>query len=71
VLLGIGGMVFPLAKFPAAARPVLAVLPPGALSTGLRDVLAHATGFPWLDLAILAAWAVAGIALAARTFRWE
>src|SRR5579875_3029071 len=71
VLLGIGGMVFPLDRFPAAARPVLAVLPPGALSTGLRDVLAHAGGFPWGDLAILAAWAIAGITLAARTFRWE
>ena len=46
LLLGVGGVVFPLTKFPAAARPVLELLPTGALSTGLRDVLQHGTAFP-------------------------
>jgi ABC-2 type transport system permease protein len=71
VLLGIGGVVFPLDKFPAAARPFLTLLPTGALATGLRAVLRDAAGVPLRDLAVLAAWAVVCIALAARTFRWE
>ena len=44
VLLGVGGVVFPLTKFPAAARPFLTLLPTGALATGLRAVLADAAG---------------------------
>jgi ABC-2 type transport system permease protein len=71
VLLGLGGVVFPLTKFPAGARPLLTLLPTGALATGLRAVLADAVGFPVRDLLVLAAWAVVGIGLAARTFRWE
>ena len=71
VLLGVGGVVFPLTKFPAGARPVLELLPTGALSTGLRDVLANGAVFPVKDVVTLAVWAVAGIGLAARYFRWE
>lgn len=71
VLLGIGGVVFPLTKFPRGARPLLELLPTGALSTGLRDVLANAVVFPVRDVVTLAVWAVAGIVLAARFFRWE
>ena len=71
VLLGIGGVVFPLTKFPSGARPLLELLPTGALSTGLRDVLAHGAAFPARDAVTLAVWAVAGIVLAARFFRWE
>jgi ABC-2 type transport system permease protein len=71
VLLGVGGVVFPLTKFPAGARPLLELLPTGALSTGLRDVLAAGAAFPVRDAATLAVWAVAGITLAARSFRWE
>ena len=51
VLLGIGGVVFPLTKFPRGARPLLELLPTGALSTGLRDVLANAAAFPVKDVA--------------------
>ena len=71
VLLGIGGIVFPLTRFPASARPVLTLLPSGALSDGLHAVLQHAAGLPVRDLAVLVVWAVVGIALAARLFRWE
>jgi ABC-2 type transport system permease protein len=71
ILLGLGGVLFPLSKFPASARPVLKLLPAGALSDGLRTVLAHSGGLPVRDLLVLCAWAVAAIALAARTFRWE
>jgi ABC-2 type transport system permease protein len=71
VLLGVGGVVFPLTRFPASARPALELLPTGALSTGLRDVLQHAAGFPAGNALTLAVWAVAGTAFAARAFRWE
>jgi ABC-2 type transport system permease protein len=71
IMLGLGGVLFPLTKFPAAVRPVLKLLPGGALSDGLRAVLAHGGGLPIADLLVLCAWAVAGIAVAARAFRWE
>lgn len=71
VLLGIGGVVFPLTKFPQGARPVLELLPTGALSSGLRAVLADGAAVPVKDVLTLAVWAVAGITLAARCFRWE
>lgn len=66
-----GGVMVPLSKFPSGAQDVLALLPITALSDGLRDVLQHRAGVPWGDLGILAVWAVAGLALAGRFFRWE
>jgi ABC-2 type transport system permease protein len=71
VLLGIGGVVFPLTKFPASMRPVLKLLPSGALSDGLRSMLQYGGGLPARDLVVLAIWAAVGIVLAARYFRWE
>jgi ABC-2 type transport system permease protein len=71
VMLGIGGVVFPLTKFPAGAQPVLKLLPAGALSDGLRSVLQFGSGLPARDLLVLLVWAAAGIALAVRAFRWE
>jgi ABC-2 type transport system permease protein len=71
VLLGVGGVVFPLTKFPAAARPLLELLPTGALSTGLRSMLQHGVAFPAGNTITLAVWAIAAIALAARLFKWE
>jgi ABC-2 type transport system permease protein len=71
VLLGVGGVIFPLARFPAGARPALELLPTGALSTGLRSVLQQGTVFPAGNVATLVVWAVAAIALAARFFKWD
>ncbi|GAA2742649.1 ABC transporter permease [Kitasatospora cinereorecta] len=71
LLLLAGGVVVPLSKFPGAVRSVLELLPISALSDGLRSVLQHGAGAPWSDLGILAAWAVLGLAAAARFFRWE
>jgi len=71
VLLGVGGVLFPLTKFPAGARPVLRLLPSGALSDGLHSVLQYGGGLPVRDLLVLVVWAAAGIALAVRFFRWE
>ncbi|HET9379752.1 MAG TPA: ABC transporter permease, partial [Streptomyces sp.] len=66
-----GGVVVPLDRFPSGAQDALALLPISALSDGLRDVLQHGAGTPWGDLAVLAVWAVAGLAAAGRFFRWE
>lgn len=71
VLLGLGGVMFPLSKFPAGMRGVLEVLPISALSGGLRAVLQHGLGLPLRDLGVLVIWAIVGVGLAARTFRWE
>ena len=71
VLLGVGGVVFSLDKFPASARPVLRLLPTGALSDGLHQVLEYGSGLPVKDLIVLLVWAVAGIGVTSRVFRWE
>lgn len=69
LLLG-GGIVIPLSKFPAGVQRVLEWLPSTALADGLRTAFtvgsldAHA-------LLVLLGWAVAGLGLAARYFRWE
>ena len=76
VLLGVGGVLFPLDKFPTGARGPLKLLPSGALSDGLHHVLGGTNGVPVRgvpvqDLVVLVVWAVVGIGLAARTFKWE
>jgi len=71
VLLGVGGVIFPLSKFPPGARPVLRLLPSGALSDGLHSVLQQAGGLPVRDLVVLLVWAVIAIGVTARVFRWE
>jgi ABC-2 type transport system permease protein len=71
IMLGIGGIVFPLARFPAGIRPELRLLPAGALADGLRATLGHSGGVPAMDLLVLLLWAVVAIALASRFFRWE
>ena len=47
VMLGIGGMVFPLTKFPAAVQPALRLLPPGALSDGCARCCSTAPACRW------------------------
>lgn len=66
-----GGVIVPLEKFPDGVRTVLELLPVPALSGGLREVLQHGAGPPWGELAVLAVWAVGGLAAAGRFFRWE
>jgi ABC-2 type transport system permease protein len=71
VLLVVGGVVFPLSKFPEGARHVFEQLPITALSEGLRDVLRSNTGVSAHDWLVLVIWAVAALTAASFTFRWE
>ena len=71
VLLVLGGVLFPVTYFGSAGARVLEALPTAALADGLRAVLRDGAAAPTHDLVALAAWAVATLALAARSFRWE
>jgi ABC-2 type transport system permease protein len=71
VLLATGGVMFPLTKFGSGGGHFFELLPTGALSTGLRSVLASHVAFPVGNAVTLGVWAVAGIALAVRVFKWE
>lgn len=71
VLLLLGDVVFPLTRLPGWLQGVATLLPTAALARGLDAALSPDAGFPARDLAVLAVWAVAGIALAARLFRWQ
>ncbi len=71
VLLGLGGVIFPVSKFPASVRPLLELLPITALTSGLRSVLSQGAALPLGPVLVLVAWAAVTLALAARTFRWE
>jgi ABC-2 type transport system permease protein len=69
VLLGLGGVVFPLDRY-GAAQHVLLYLPTAALADGLRTLLQHGDVVV-RDALVLLGWAVAGLTAAARWFRWE
>jgi ABC-2 type transport system permease protein len=71
VLLLVGGIIFPLSKYPAGARHVFELLPVTALAQGLRHVLRAGAGVPMHDWIVLALWAIAALVGAALTFRWE
>lgn len=71
VLLVAGGAVVPVARYPEPIQPLIEVLPSGALGEGLRAVVVEGSGLPWGPVGVLALWAVAGLGLAARFFRWE
>ncbi len=70
-LIGVGGVVLPLADAPAWLTVVGKLTPAGALSQGLRDVLAdgHAPGLG--ALAVLVVWALVAWAATVRWFRWQ
>jgi ABC-2 type transport system permease protein len=71
VLLVAGAALVPVARYPEAVQPVLGALPSGALGEGLRAVIVDGAGVPWAQVGVLAVWAVLGLGLAARWFRWE
>ena len=71
VFLLLGGVVFPLSRLPEGLQSLGRALPTAALSNAMRDVLATGTGLRPGDVAVLLAWAVGGLSLAALTFKWE
>jgi ABC-2 type transport system permease protein len=71
VLLLLGGMIIPLSKLPAGIRMIAELLPAAALSRCLAAAFETGVGTATRDWVVLAVWAVAAPALAARFFRWE
>lgn len=71
LLLVLGGVVFPLDRFPAGVAAVLELLPIAALSDGLRQVLQQGAALPVGALGTLLGWAAVGLVLAALFFKWE
>ena len=68
--LGFGGALVPIGDFPAALAVLVRVLPTGALSEAFAAALGS-DGSLGPSLAILGAWAVGSLLLAARAFRWD
>jgi len=68
VLLVAGGIVLSVDSLPGPLARLAAVLPSGALAEGLQAALVGG-GTPWGALGVLAAWALAGGVLAARTLK--
>lgn len=74
LLLFAGGTVLPTDRLPDAMGAVVQLLPSAALGDALRTLLGAppgASGLPTTSLFVLAVWAIAGILLSIRTFRWE
>jgi len=69
LLLAGGAIVFPASSY-GVMGGLLAVLPSGALGTGMRTALIDGA-FPLTPALILLGWTAVGAALTARTFRWE
>ncbi len=70
LLLFAGGTIIAVAELPGPLAAVATVLPSGALGDALRSAVAGAAP-GWVDLAVLAGWAVLGGALVAKFFRWR
>jgi ABC-2 type transport system permease protein len=72
-MLFLSGVFFPLAALPAFLAPVVRAMPLTYLADAFRQVTAGSTpDFPmWVDLVVLAAWAIVCIGVAARFFKWE
>jgi len=71
LLLLTSGMVVPLSKLPGAVQGVARALPGAALADALHAALGTGNAVPGRAWLVLALWALAAPAAAARTFRWE
>ncbi len=70
----ISGVFIPTADLPPWLQQVANVLPAEHLANGLHhafDPAVHGTAVAWTDLAALAAWGAAGLAVALRRFSWS
>src|SRR5690606_26755309 len=71
VLLLLSGMVIPLDELPGAVQAASKALPSTALADAVRGTVTDGLDVPGRAWGVLAAWAVAAPAAAARWFRWE
>jgi ABC-2 type transport system permease protein len=69
-LLLFGGIIWPADRLPGVLAVLAQLLPSSAFASAMRDIMAFGEA-PLLPILILAAWGVAGILIASRTFRWE
>ena len=69
LLMAGGAVVFPASSY-GSAGAVLALLPSGALGSGMRTSLLQSE-LPVVPLLVLVAWTVVGTVLTAKTFKWE
>jgi len=73
----VGGIIVPIDRLPGPLAAIAAALPAAPLTELLRDALGSAAGAGSAGadivtpLGLLAAWAVAAVAAATATFRWE
>ena len=67
----LGGTILPVADLPGPLADLAGVLPAAALADAFRLALGSAGGDVARPFVILAAWGVAAVGLALRTFRWE
>jgi ABC-2 type transport system permease protein len=65
-----GGVMTPVADYPAAVQPVLRLLPSAALADGFAKATLEGV-VPWAAALSLALWAVVLGYLVSRTFRWD
>lgn len=66
----VGGVLVPVGDLPAPLGSIAGLLPIGALAEAFRAVLAGGAGYA-ANLAIVAAWGAAALAVAVRAFRWD
>jgi len=69
-MLFVAGLWTPGPLMPDAVEKVATFTPLGAASQAMNDAW-FGLGMPWLQLAVMAVWAVVVFAIATRTFRWE
>jgi ABC-2 type transport system permease protein len=70
VLMIFGGVVIATSRMPSAIAFVVDLLPSAAMANGLREAL-QSGAIPALAVAVLVVWAIIGIWIAKRVFRWE
>ncbi|HUH16361.1 MAG TPA: ABC transporter permease [Methylomirabilota bacterium] len=70
-VLFISNVFVPMENAPAWLDTVSHVFPVRQFADAMQALYAGATGVPWLEMGVMAAWGVAGILVALRFFSWE
>ena len=70
-LIFISGVFYSADDLPEALKAIAEALPLKHLIDGLSQAIVGGSGDVWTAAAVVGAWAVAGLFLAVRFFRWE